>query len=133
MKKITDFDFKNKKTILRLDLNVPIKDGKILSKDKITSSLKTINYIKDHGGKVIILSHLGKIKKEEDKTNNSLYVVYEELLNIYKENVYFSSATHGRVLENKIDNLKNGDILLIENTRYEDLPNKKERDRKSVV
>lgn len=126
MKKITDFDFKNKKTILRLDLNVPIKDGKILSKDKITSSLKTINYIKDHGGKVIILSHLGKIKKEEDKTNNSLYVVYEELLNIYEENVYFSSATHGSVLENKIDNLKNGDILLVENTRYEDLPNKKE-------
>ena len=65
MKKITDFDFKNKKTILRLDLNVPIKDGKILSKDKIISSLKTINYIKDQGGKVIILSHLGKIKKEE--------------------------------------------------------------------
>ena len=126
MKKITDFDFKNKKTILRLDLNVPIKDGKILSKDKITSSLKTINYIKDHGGKVIILSHLGKIKSEEDKIKNSLYVVYEELLNIYKENVYFSSATHGRVLENKIDNLKSGDILLIENTRYEDLPNKKE-------
>ena len=126
MKKITEFDFNNKKTILRLDLNVPIKDGKILSKDKITSSLKTINYIKDQGGKVIILSHLGKIKSEEDKIKNSLYVVYEELLNIYKENVYFSSETHGRVLENKIDNLKSGDILLIENTRYEDLSNKKE-------
>ena len=126
MKKITEFDFNNKKVLLRLDLNVPIKDGKILSKDKITSSLKTINYIKDHGGKVIILSHLGKIKNEEDKIKNSLYVVYEELLNIYNENVYFSSATHGHVLENKIDNLKNGDILLIENTRYEDLPNKKE-------
>lgn len=126
MKNITEFDFNNKKIILRLDLNVPIKDGKILSKEKITASLNTINYIKDQGGKVIILSHLGKIKSEEDKIKNSLYVVYEELLNTYKENVYFSSATHGRVLENKIDNLNNGDILLVENTRYEDLPNKKE-------
>lgn len=126
MKNITEFDFNNKKIILRLDLNVPIKNGKILSKDKIIASLNTINYIKDHGGKVIILSHLGKIKNEEDKIKNSLYVVYEELLNIYKEKVYFSSATHGRVLENKIDNLNNGDILLVENTRYEDFPNKKE-------
>ena len=126
MKNITEFDFNNKKAILRLDLNVPIKDGKILSKDKINYSLNTINYIKDHGGKVIILSHLGKIKNEEDKIKNSLYIVYEELLKIYKENVYFSRATHGHVLENKIDNLNNGDILLVENTRYEDLPNKKE-------
>ena len=71
----------------RIWLNVPIKDGKILSKDKINYSLNTINYIKDHGGKVIILSHLGKIKNEEDKIKNSLYIVYEELLKIYKENV----------------------------------------------
>ena len=63
MKKITNFDFKNKKVILRLDLNVPIKDEKILSKEKINSSLKTINYISNPGGRVIILSHLGKIKE----------------------------------------------------------------------
>lgn len=125
MKKITDFDFKNKKVILRLDLNVPIKDGEILSKEKINSSLKTIKYISDLGGKVIILSHLGKIKEEKDKEKNSLFIVYKEMLKEFN-NIYFSSSTHGPVLEEKINNLNDGDILLVENTRFEDLDNKKE-------
>ena len=125
MKKITNFDFKNKKVILRLDLNVPIKDEKILSKEKINSSLKTINYISNSGGRVIILSHLGKIKEEKDKEKNSLFIVYKEMLKVFN-NIYFSSATHGTVLEEKINNLNNGDILLVENTRFEDLDNKKE-------
>ena len=125
MKKITNFDFKNKKVILRLDLNVPIKDEKILSKEKINSSLKTINYISNSGGRVIILSHLGKIKEEKDKEKNSLFIVYKEMLKEFN-NIYFSSATHGTVLEEKINNLNNGDILLVENTRFEDLDNKKE-------
>ena len=125
MKKITNFDFKNKKVILRLDLNVPIKDEKILSKEKINSSLKTINYISNSGGRVIILAHLGKIKEEKDKEKNSLFIVYKEMLKELN-NIYFSSATHGTVLEEKINNLNNGDILLVENTRFEDLDNKKE-------
>lgn len=125
MKNIKNFDFKGKKVILRLDLNVPIKDGKILSEEKINSSLETINYIRDNGGKLIILSHLGKIKKEEDKLNNTLFIVYQNLLNKYS-NIYFSSSTHGKILENKIDLLNNGDILLVENTRFEDLQEKKE-------
>ena len=125
MKKITNFDFKNKKVILRLDLNVPIKDEKILSKEKINSSLKTINYISNSGGRVIILSHLGKIKELKDKEKNSLFIVYKEMLKEFN-NIYFSSATHGTVLEEKINNLNNGDILLVENTRFEDLDNKKE-------
>lgn len=125
MKKITNFDFKNKKVILRLDLNVPIKDEKILSKEKINSSLKTINYISNSGGRVIILSHLGKIKEEKDKEKNSLFIVYKEMLKEFN-NIYFSSATHGTFLEEKINNLNNGDILLVENTRFEDLDNKKE-------
>jgi len=125
MKKITDFVFKDKKVILRLDLNVPIKDGEILSKEKINSSLKTINYISNSGGRVIILSHLGKIKEEKDKEKNSLFIVYKEMLKEFN-NIYFSSATHGTVLEEKINNLNDGDILLVENTRFEDLDNKKE-------
>ena len=125
MKKITNFDFKNKKVILRLDLNVPIKDEKNLSKEKINSSIKTINNISNSGGRVIILSHLGKIKEEKDKEKNSLFIVYKEMLKEFN-NIYFSSATHGTVLEEKINNLNNGDILLVENTRFEDLDNKKE-------
>lgn len=125
MKSIKDFNFKGKKVILRLDLNVPIKDGKILSEEKINSSLNTINYIRDNGGKIIILSHLGKVKTEEDKKKNSLFIVYQNLLNKYS-NMYFSSSTHGKILEDKINILKEGDILLVENTRFEDLDGKKE-------
>ena len=69
MKTILDVNLKNKTVILRCDLNVSIKDGKIIDDTKIKSSLKTINYILEQGGKVVILSHLGKIKTEEDKQN----------------------------------------------------------------
>lgn len=116
----------NKKVILRLDLNVPIKDNKILSKERIVASLPTIKYLIDENAKIIIMSHLGKIKSEEDKRENTLYPVYEELLRELNTNVYFSSATEGEILENKINSLKPGEVLLMENTRYNDYPDKRE-------
>lgn len=126
MKTIKDFELTGKKVILRSDFNVSIKDGKIISNERITSELPTINYLVDNGAKVIIMSHLEKIKTEEDKKKNSLYIVYEELLKLLNGKVIFSSATHGKILEEKIANLQNGDVLLMENTRYEDLENQKE-------
>ena len=66
-KSIEDFDLKDKKVIIRVDFNVPIKDGKITDDNRIKESLKTINYACDNGAKVILLSHLGRIKSEEDK------------------------------------------------------------------
>lgn len=126
MKTIKDFDLKGKRVILRSDFNVSIKDGKIISNERITAELPTINYLTDNGAKVIIMSHLGKIKSEEDKKKNSLYIVYEELLKLLKTKVIFSSATKGSILEEKVSKLKNGEVLLMENTRYEDLNDQKE-------
>lgn len=128
MKKITDFDVYNKKVILRCDFNITIKDGKILNDDKIKASLITINYLIENNAKVIIMSHLGKVKTKEDRETNSLKIVYERLTDILsdKVKVYFSPNTRGKELEDLINNLNPREILLIENTRFEDIKNKKE-------
>ncbi len=126
MKIINELNVKGKKVILRCDLNVSIKDGKIVSDERIIKSLPTIEYLINENAKVIIMSHLGKIKTKEDCEKNSLFLVYQRLCELLKTNVYFSSATSGGILENKINNLQNGEVLLMENTRYEDLDGKKE-------
>ena len=72
MKFIEDINIDNKKVLLRLDLNVTIQDGKILDNTKIVKSLKTVNYLLDHNCKILIMSHLGKVKSLEDKLRNSL-------------------------------------------------------------
>ncbi len=128
MKKITELNLDKKTVILRADLNVPIKNGKILNDEKIKASLKTIKYLIDNKSKIIIMSHLGKIKTEEDKKENTLEPIYKKLKKyLGKEtNIYFSKETKGKEIEEKIKKLKEGEILLIENTRYEDLNHKKE-------
>ena len=125
-KTIRDFDLKGKKVIIRVDFNVPIKDGVITDDNRIKESLKTINYACDEGAKVILLSHLGRIKIEEDKKNNSLRVVAGRLRELVTRKVSFCPVTRGKELENMIESLNCGDILLVENTRYEDLDGKKE-------
>ncbi len=126
MKRIDEIDVSYKKVILRCDFNVPIKDGKILSDERISSSLETINYLINNHAKIIIMSHLGKVKTLADKKNNSLYLVYERLSKLLNGNVYFSPYTKGKELENKINSLNYGDVLLMENTRFEDLNDKAE-------
>ncbi len=118
---IRDYKYKGKFVLLRCDLNVPVENGIILDKTRVLESLKTINYLIDRNAKVIILSHFGRVKKEEDKKDNSLYPVYLELKKRLKTKVYFSEETRGELLEEKVNNLKNREILLIENTRYEDI------------
>lgn len=125
-KNIKDYEYKGKKVILRCDLNVPMENKKITDDTRIKESLLTINYLINHDAKVIILSHLGKIVKEEDKADNSLYPVYLKLKDMLNTNVYFSNQTKGEELEEKISKLKNREVLLVENTRYEDIDGKKE-------
>lgn len=126
-KNIKDYNYLGKKVIVRCDLNVPIKNGKITDDTRIKASLETINYLLDNSAKVIILSHLGKIKSEEDKKKNTLYPVYLHLKELLPNiNIYFSKETRGKALEDMVNKLKNKDILLIENTRYEDYPSKLE-------
>ena len=125
-KTITDFDLSGKKVIIRCDFNVPIENGVILDDNRIKESLKTINYAVEKKAKVILLSHLGRIKSEDDKKNNSLKPVADRLSNFLNKNVIFVDETRGVVLEDSINNMHDGDVLLIQNTRYEDLLENKE-------
>ena len=88
MKTINDIEIKNKRVVLRLDFNVPVENGVIKDNSKIVKSLKTINYLLENNCKVIILSHFGRIKSEEDKHKNSLKVVGKELANLLKRDVF---------------------------------------------
>ena len=126
MKSIKESNIHNKKVILRCDLNVTIKDGNILDETKIIKSLETINYLLNNNNSIIILSHLGKVKSEEDKINNTLYPVYLKLKELLKNNIYFSKELKGSNLETLVNNLKENEILLLENTRYLDYPEKLE-------
>ena len=126
MKIITDANVEGKKVIVRVDYNVPRKDGKIVDDTRIVGSLKTINYLIKNKAKVILLSHLGRVESEEDKKNNSLKIVADHLSTLVKVPVYFSHETRGSVLETTVNNLLDGEILLVENTRFEDYPKKLE-------
>ena len=126
MKTIRDFDLNSKKVIIRVDFNVPIKDGKIADDNRIVMSLDTIKYAMDNNAKVILLSHLGRVKTKEDKVKNNLEIVVPRLSELLKKDVKFCKHTKGEELENLVSQLKNGDVLLIQNTRYEDLNGKLE-------
>ena len=121
MKTLRDLNIDNKKVIIRCDLNVPIEDNKITDNTRIVKSLKTINYAINNGAKVILMSHLGRIKTPEDKAKNSLRIVSTELSRLLGQNVYF--CTWEEDINKAINDNK---IVLLENTRYFDLDNKKE-------
>lgn len=125
-KTIKDFELSSKKVIIRCDLNVPMKDNVIEDDTRIKSSIRTIKYAISSGAKVILLSHLGKVKKEEDKLTNSLYPVSVRLSEYLKKDVKFSKDACSDNLTDMVNNLSDGDVLLVENTRFEDLEGKKE-------
>ena len=123
---ITDLELNNKKVLMRVDFNVPMKDGKITDENRIIQALPTIKYALEQGAKVIAFSHLGKVKTEEDKNSKSLKAVAEKLGEHLGKTVLFVPETRGEKLEAAINNLKAGEILMFENTRFEDLDGKKE-------
>ena len=125
-KTVKDLDVKGKKVLVRVDFNVPIKDGVITDDNRITAALPTLKYILENGGKVIAFSHLGKIKAEEDKASKTLAPVAKRLEEVLGKPVKFIPETRGAALEAAISELKDGEILMFENTRFEDLDGKKE-------
>ncbi len=125
-KRIIDYNLEGKKVIIRVDFNVPIKDGEILDDNRIKQSLETINYALEHNAKVILLSHLGRVKEESDKESNTLEPVALRLSELLDKEIIFVTETRGKILEDEINNMKNGDIILVENTRFEDIDGKKE-------
>lgn len=123
---IKDLNVDGKTVLVRVDYNVPMQEGKITDDKRIQASLATIKYLKDHQAKIVLFSHMGKIKKEEDKAKNDLKAVADHLGQILGEDIRFSPETRGAQLEALIKDLKPGQILLVQNTRYEDLDGKKE-------
>ena len=126
MKTIKDIDIKNKSVVLRLDFNVPVEEGVIKDNSKIVKSLKTINYLLENNSKIVILSHFGRIKNEEDKKNNSLKVVAKELANLLKKDVKFLDNPYGEKVKEIVNNASLGEVILLENTRFMDVPVKRE-------
>lgn len=123
---VTDLQVEGKKVLVRVDFNVPLKDGVITDDNRIVQALPTIKYLIDHNAKVILFSHLGKVKSEEDKAKLSLRPVAERLSELLEKPVTFVPETRGEKLEAAINALNEGDVLLFENTRFEDLDGKKE-------
>lgn len=126
MKSIKEVDLDNKRVILRCDFNVPMSLGKITDDTKIRKSLKTIEYLISKNCKIVIMSHLGKIKFESDLEKNSLLPVSERLSELLGREIKFSPKTRGIELDVMVAELKPGEIILMENTRFEDLPLKLE-------
>ncbi len=126
-KSIRDYDLEGKTVIIRVDFNVPMKNGVITDDNRIVESLETINYATSHGAKVVLLSHLGRIKTEEDKKGKSLAPVAARLDQLLGGGmVTFVSETRGSLVEKAISEAKFGDVVLLENTRFEDVNGKKE-------
>ena len=124
-KTIRDYDLKGKRVIIRCDFNVPIENGEIKDLTRIKKSLRTIRYARKKGAKVILLSHMGRVKTYEDKKYSLKYLV-EPLSKMLRKKVKFVPFTRGEELINAVDQMKDRDVLLIENTRFEDLNGKKE-------
>ena len=95
-KTIKDLELNNKKVILRVDFNVPISNGKIMDMKRIDAALPTIKYILDKNASIILLSHLGRVKTEEDKKDKSLNLVAQKLAELLPNNkVIFIKSTKG--------------------------------------
>lgn len=125
-KTIRDIKIDNKKVLIRVDFNVPMKDGVITDDNRIVQALPTIQYALDHRAKVILCSHLGRIKSEEDKAKNSLRPAAERLSELLGRPVQFVPVPSGQELEKAVAKLQAGEVLMFENTRYLDYPEKRE-------
>ncbi|MBM6753673.1 phosphoglycerate kinase [Lactobacillus alvi] len=118
---VEDLQLEGKKVLMRVDFNVPVKDGVVGDDNRIVAALPTIKYVIEHKGKAILFSHLGRVKKEEDKPGLSMRPVAEKLSNLLQQPVTFVPVTEGPQLEEAIDKMNDGDVLVVQNTRYEDV------------
>ncbi|KXT72441.1 Phosphoglycerate kinase [Streptococcus sp. DD10] len=124
---VKDVELKGKKVLVRVDFNVPVKDGVITNDNRITAALPTIKYILEQGGRAILFSHLGRVKEEADKEGKSLAPVAADLAaKLGQDVVFIPGVTRGAELEAAVNALEDGQVLLVENTRYEDVEGKKE-------
>ena len=123
-KTIRDINFKNKGVLVRVDFNVPLKDGVVKDDNRIREALPTINYLLDNGAKVCLCSHLGKIDfKDPEKTpldmaKNDMKFVAPKLEELLGKHVYYVDEVYGNKVDETWKSLKPGEVMLIQNTRY---------------
>lgn len=121
-KTIRDIEVAGKTVLVRVDFNVPRskETGEITNDNRIVAALPTIKYLLEQSPKAIVLfSHLGKVKTEEDKAKNNLAVVAPRLAELLGRDVKFVDCTRGAELEEAVKNAENGQVILVQNTRYE--------------
>ena len=132
---VEDLELKGKKVLMRVDFNVPLKEENgevVVSNDnRIVAALPTIKYVLEQGGRAILFSHLGRIKSEDDKKGLSMKPVAQRLADLLGQPVTFVPATEGKELEDAIAGLEDGQVLIFENTRFEDVVNGEEVKRES--
>ena len=126
MKKIvSDLQVKDKTVLVRVDFNVPLIDGEISDDNRIMQALPTINYLLDNGAKVVLLSHLGKVnhkdpeKTPKDMKKNDMKFLTKRLVEIFGDKFHYCDENKGEKLESMIKDLKSGEVLLMQNTRYQ--------------
>ncbi len=118
-KTIYDYDFENKRVLLRVDFNVPLKDGKITSDVRMTAELPTIEYLLARRAKLVVCSHLGRPDGKRDE-KYSLKPVFEHLKELLpRTKIYFCDEVVGETATKMSNELKGGEILLLENLRFE--------------
>lgn len=119
---INDYNFYNKRTLLRCDFNVPVHDGRILDDFKIQKALFTIKFLKCAGAKIIILSHFGSPgnfkSQKQAREKCTLKPIHKRLEKLLQENVKFIQETALRKIESRIKKMESGDILMLENLRF---------------
>lgn len=132
---VEDLELKGKKVLMRVDFNVPLKEENgevVVSNDnRIVAALPTIKYVLEQGGRAILFSHLGRIKSEDDKKGLSMKPVAQRLADLLGQPVTFVPATEGKELEDAVAALEDGQVLIFENTRFEDVVNGEEVKRES--
>ena len=126
MNTLKDIDIKNKNVIIRCDFNVPMEGNVIKDNSKIVKSIKTLKYLVDNNCRVVILSHFGRVKSEEDKEKNTLKYVGQELSNLLQREVKFVNKCMGEKVKEFVYSCNKGDVILLENTRIMDYPEKLE-------
>ena len=119
-KSVDDINVKGQRVLCRCDFNVPLKEGKITDENRLVAALPTIKKLIADGGKVILCSHLGKVKTEEDKQTKTLAPVAKRLTELLGQEVKFvpSLEVVDDTVKAAVDAMKDGDVILLENTRF---------------